>query len=120
MQERNAGLSLERERRPGNPGADLDGPFAGMVKPPSLKNRFSGLRRANVAVASGCIGIHAVKIYQVRIAAVYRVVLLPFLPICCRDRTPNAFWRCVQCDVILNGADFQKELLIVTRRHYFK
>lgn len=37
-------------------------------------------------VASGCIGIHAVKIYQVR-SRQFSGGLLPFLPVCCRDRT---------------------------------
>lgn len=36
-------------------------------------------------VPSGCIGIHAVKIYQAR-SRQFSGDLLPFLPVCCRDR----------------------------------
>lgn len=65
-------------------------------------------------VASGCIGIHAVKIYQGAIAAVFRVVCCHFY-LSAAVIAPNAFWRCVQCDVMVNGADFQEGVILTTR-----
>lgn len=39
--------------------------------------------------------------------------LLPFLPVCCRDRTERVL--AVRTNVMVNGADFQEGVILTTR-----
>ncbi|XJG62906.1 hypothetical protein AB2H58_25610 (plasmid) [Escherichia coli] len=78
----------------------------------TMKNDvFSGLQ-AGMWPVSGCIGIR-VQNLSGAIAAMNWFHCHFYLS--AAVIAPNAFWRCVQCDVMVNGADFQEGVILTTR-----